>query len=168
MPFNQSSNRNGIPNFQRQHQSSHHIKIHPFRKYECPKLKTSRVIRHKTASPPQTDGSSYSPGGANVPSHVGTLAPSGKYDWTCASFGPPESTTQRENRLVQPFLHSSWQKVPILYSGRPFPPKLPLLMGDLDPHVTSDSLGPHELTIQMASHSVQPFLHRWPQSVLPA
>ena len=25
---------------------------------------------------------SYSPGGANVPSHVGTLAPPGEYDWT--------------------------------------------------------------------------------------
>jgi len=53
----------------------------------------------------------------------------------------------------------------MLYNGGPFPLKLPLLMGDLDPHTTSDSLGPSELTIQMASHSVQPFLHRWPQSV---
>jgi len=37
---------------------------------------------------------SYSPGCANVPSHEGTLAPPGVYSWTCASFGPPESTTQ--------------------------------------------------------------------------
>jgi len=29
-------------------------------------------------------------------------------------------------------LHSLWQKVPILYNGRPYPPELPLPMGDLD------------------------------------
>jgi len=62
-------------------------------------------------------------------SHEGTLAQSGEYDWACASFGPPESTTQTANRSVQPFLHSLWQKVPILCNGRPFPPKLPLPMG---------------------------------------
>jgi len=50
---------------------------------------------------------SYSPGGANVPSHAGTLAPPGEYDWTCASFGPPKSTTQTANWSVQQFLHSS-------------------------------------------------------------
>jgi len=63
-----------------------------------------------------------------MPSHVGTLAPPGKYDWTCASFGPPESTTQTANQSVQPFLHSSQQKVPILCNGQPFPKKLPRLM----------------------------------------
>jgi len=35
---------------------------------------------------------SYSPGGANVPSYMGTSAPPDKHNWTCASFGPPEST----------------------------------------------------------------------------
>jgi len=64
---------------------------------------------------------SYSPGCANVPSHMGALAPPGKYDWTSASFGPRESTTQTANRLVQPFLHSSRQKVPILCNGWPLP-----------------------------------------------
>jgi len=78
---------------------------------------------------------SYSAVGASVPSHVGTLAPPGEYDWTCASFGPPESATQTANRSLQPFLHSAQQKVPIFYNGRPFPPKLPLLMGDRDPHL---------------------------------
>jgi len=33
------------------------------------------------------------------------------------------------------------------------------------PHLTHDSLGPSEPTNQTASLSVQPFLHRWPQSV---
>jgi len=62
-----------------------------------------------------------------------TLAPSGKYGWIRASFGSPKCTTQTANRSVQQFLHSSRQKIPILYNGRPFAPKLALLMGDLDP-----------------------------------
>ena len=47
------------------------------------------------------------------PSHEGTLAQPGEYDWTCAStsFGQPESTTQTANRSVQPFLHSSQPSV---------------------------------------------------------
>jgi len=54
---------------------------------------------------------SYSPGGANVPTWEGTLAPSGKHDWTGASFGPPESTTQTVNQSVQLFLHR-WPQFP--------------------------------------------------------
>jgi len=118
---------------------------------------------------------SYSPGGANVPSHNNntnicnarsvskhtesedTLAPAGEYDWTCASFDLPESTTQTANWSVRPFLHSLWKKVPILYNGCPFPSKLPLPMGDLDTHLTHDSLGPSEPTTRMASQSVQLF-----------
>jgi len=33
----------------------------------------------------------------------GTLAPPGECGWTCASFGPPESTTQTANWSVEPF-----------------------------------------------------------------
>jgi len=36
----------------------------------------------------------------------------GEYDWTCASFGPLESTTDSA------LLHSSWQKLPLLYNRR--------------------------------------------------
>ena len=103
----------------------------------------------------------YSAGDSNVSSSEGTLAPPGEYDWTRASFGPPESTTQTANRSVQPFLHSLRQKVPILYSGRPFPPKLPLLTGGSEPRLTHDSLGHSEPTIQTASRSVNPFSHKW-------
>jgi len=39
-------------------------------------------------------------------------------------------------------------------------PKLPLPMGDLEPHLSHDSLGPSELTTQTVSRLVQPFLHR--------
>jgi len=103
---------------------------------------------------------------ANVPLHEGTLAPPGKYDWTCASFGPPESTTQMANRLVQLFLHRSWQKAPILYNGRPFPPKkMPIPCGHLDPYLIPYSLGTSEPISQTASWLVELFLHRWPHSV---
>jgi len=47
------------------------------------------------------------------------------------SLGPFESTAQTANWSVQPFLHSSQQKVPILYNGGPFPPKLSLLVGGM-------------------------------------
>jgi len=50
-------------------------------------------------------------------------------------------------------------------TGRPFPQKLPLSMGDLEPHLIHDFLGPSKPIIQTAPQSVQPFLHRWPQSI---
>jgi len=82
----------------------------------------------------------YSPGDANAPCHVGTLAPPGKYDWTCASFGPPESTTQTANRSAQPFLHSSQQCVVRHVRACPFPSILPLPTRYLDPHPIHGSL----------------------------
>jgi len=93
-----------------------------------------------------------------MPSHVGTLTSPGEYFRTCGSVGPPESTTQTANRSVQLFLHNSRQKVPMLYNGRPFCPKLPLLMGDLDHNLIRGSLGQPESLTQTASRSVQPFL----------
>ena len=96
-----------------------------------------------------------------VPS--GTLAPPGEYDWTCASFGPPESTTQMAKQLVQPFLHSWLQKVPnTLQCALLFSQKVPLPVGGSGPHLTYDCLGPAKSTTQMASGSVWPFLHSVP------
>ena len=47
----------------------------------------------------------------------------------------------------------------ILYNGTPLSPsKLPLPMGDLDPHLMHGSPGPPESSTQTASRSVQPFL----------
>ena len=45
------------------------------------------------------------------------------------------------------------------------PPKLPLPMGYLDPHLTYGSQGPPESSTQTASRSVKPSLHRRPQSI---
>ena len=47
--------------------------------------------------------------------NVFSLAPPGEYEWTCASFGPPEPTTQTTNRSVQPFLLVWPQSVPIKF-----------------------------------------------------
>jgi len=66
----------------------------------------------------------------------------GEYNWTCSSFGPPESITQTANRSVQPLLHSSPQKVPIINNGRPFPSKLPLIVGGIWTTSNSWFLGP--------------------------
>jgi len=41
-------------------------------------------------------------------------------------------------------LDSSPQTIPIIHNGLRFPSKLPLLMGDLDPHLIYGSLGPPE------------------------
>ena len=48
--------------------------------------------------------------------------------------------------------------------GAPFP-KIVCSHGDQDPHLTRDSLGPSEPTTETASRLVEPFLHRWLQSV---
>jgi len=48
-----------------------------------------------------------------------------------------------------------------LYFTMAFPLKLPLPIGDLNPHLTHDSVDPRESSTQMASQSVQPFLQGW-------
>jgi len=102
--------------------------------------------------------------------HIGTIwrirlnlctVQPGEFDLICASLGklgPPESATQMANRSLQTFFHSSQQKFPILYSGRPFPPKLSLPMGDVYLHLTRGSLCPPDFSTQTASRLVEPFL----------
>jgi len=63
-----------------------------------------------------------------APSHGGTLTPSNM--WLLGSI---ELASQTAPRSVRPFLHSSPQNVPVLYSGLPLPPKLLLPMGGLGP-----------------------------------
>ena len=80
-------------------------------------------------------------------------------------FDPPESKYQTASQSVQRFLHSSRQRVAILYNGPPLSPlKLPLPW-ESEPHLTHDSLGPSEPTNQTTSRSVQPSLQRWLQTV---
>ena len=81
------------------------------------------------------------------------------------SLGPPDLASQTAPRSIQPFLHSSRHTVPIIYNERPFPQNCPFAWGDLNSHLIHDSLFPCKHTTQTASQSVQPFLHKIPQSV---
>ena len=73
---------------------------------------------------------------------------------------PPDSQPQTASWSVQPFLHSSRQWVPIHYNGPPFLPlKIAPFHEGSGPHLIQDSLGQSKLTTQMASRSVQQFLH---------
>jgi len=81
----------------------------------------------------------YLTGDGNMYFRKGTLAPPGEYDWTCASFSPLKSTTDTANGSVQSFLHSLWQKVPILYftMGAPIHQNCPFPWGIIrSSHVT--------------------------------
>ena len=70
-----------------------------------------------------------------------------------------QSKLQMASRLLQPFLHRSWQKILIFYSGPPFSPtNCPFALGDLDPLLIHVSLVPAESTSQTTCRLVQPFL----------
>jgi len=73
------------------------------------------------------------------------------------SLGP--SVSQMASPSVQPFLHSSRQRVPILYNGPPHPPKIALSRRLSRPQLIGlhGSLGPPESTTQTAYRAVQPF-----------
>jgi len=80
--------------------------------------------------------------------------------------GPRESSTQTASWSVQPFLHSSRQRVRILYNRRPRPPQNCFFpWGHLDSHLIHDSFGLFEPTSQTASRLDQPFLYSSPPSV---
>jgi len=77
---------------------------------------------------------------ANVPSfrqcalqwgHIGGGAPPGEYNWTCASFSPPESTTETASWSVQSFLPCSLQSVVLHVLS---PKNCSFAQGDLDRH----------------------------------
>jgi len=56
---------------------------------------------------------------------LSTLAPPGEYDW----IRPARVHNPTANRLVQPFLHSSRQKVMYFTMGDPIPQIYPFLWG---------------------------------------
>jgi len=81
-----------------------------------------------------------------------------------ASLGPPVSIFQTTSRSLQPFLHISRHKVPILYNGHwaqwaaPSPPQNCLCMDASGPHLRHGSLSSPESKTQTVSRSVQRFL----------
>ena len=73
--------------------------------------------------------------------------------------GPLESKSQTASRSVQPFLHISRRRVPILYNGPPpFLLKISPSHKGSEPHLIHGSLGPPESSTQTASRLVEPFL----------
>ena len=108
----------------------------------------------------------------------GTLAPRGEYDWNCALCGPwlirlnlcflrtTRVHNPKENRSAQPFCTAHSRKSLYFTMGDLSPKVAPAHGGDLYPHLIHDYLGKSQRIIQMVSRSVQPFSHRWPQSVL--
>ena len=74
------------------------------------------------------------------------------------SVDPPEFTSQMVSRLVQTFLHSSRQRVLILYNEPHVLVKLSLRIGGFAAPSNTLFLGPTWATTQMASQLVQPFL----------
>ena len=75
---------------------------------------------------------------------------------THASLGPPDSISQMGYRLVQPFLTAHGRRSLYFTIGRPFPPKLLLCMGNLDPHLIHASWA-HP--IQRAKQHLDRFSH---------
>jgi len=74
-------------------------------------------------------------------------------------------TTKRQIDRFSHFGTVHGRKSLHFYNGRPFPKKIALTHWGSGPHLTHDSLGSSEPMTQTAFRSVQPFLHRWPQSV---
>jgi len=78
-----------------------------------------KIIWHQAHRRRRRMVQSYSQGGGNVSSHDGTLALPCECDWTCAFFGPLESTTQMANRSVQPFSTAHGRKCLYFTMGAP-------------------------------------------------
>ena len=91
-----------------------------------------KVIWYKAASPPQTDGSIVFARWRQCALPCGHIGATWRIRLNL-SFLRPKYTTQTSNRTVQPFLHSSRQKVLILYNGLPFSPKCPFPWGSGSP-----------------------------------
>jgi len=70
---------------------------------------------------------------------------------------PTRAHNPNGKRIGSAVLAQFTAESPYNYNGLCFPPKLTLPTGDLDSHLTHDSLGPAEPTTQTASRSVQPF-----------
>ena len=127
-----------------------------------------RVIWHKTASPPQTDGSVVFARWRQC-AHMGGNIGATWWIWFNSCFLWPTRVHNPNGKSISLAVSAQLSaESPYTLQWAPFSPKLPLLTRDLDLHLTHliiDSLGPCEPTNQTASLSVQPFLHSWPQTV---
>jgi len=100
------------------------------------------------------------PSNGNGPGSV-RVGPSSPKKGHSPQFWPMSVVAKRSpiSATAKHLLHSTRQKVPILYNGTPLPPQnCHFPWGDLDPHLIHDSLGPLESSTQTISWSVQLFL----------
>jgi len=88
-----------------------------------------KVIWHKTASPPQTHGSIVFARWRQCAHRGGHIGATWRIRLNLCFLQHTWVHSPNGKRSVQLFLHSSRQKVLILYNGGQFPPKLPLLVG---------------------------------------
>jgi len=115
-----------------------------------------------TASPPQTDGSIVFArwGQCALPpilAHCRHLA--NMIELVLSSAHPSPQPKRQIDRFGH--FYTAHRRKPLYFTmGDPFPRKLPLIMRESGPHLTHDSLGHSDPTIQTASRSVQPFSHR--------
>jgi len=124
-----------------------------------------KVIWHKVHRRRRQMVQCYSTGDENMSFHEGTLASPGEYDWTCTSFGPLDSITEMANGSAEPFCTAYSRRCLYCTMGAPIHQNCPFPWGIWTLHVTHDALGPCEPTTKTAPRSVQPCLHRWPQTV---
>jgi len=99
-----------------------------------PEQQVVKVIWHKTTSPPHMDDSIVFARWRQCAFPCRNIGATWRIRLNLCFLWPTLfHLTQTANWSVQPFLHSARQKVSILYNGRPFPPKLPHLMGGSAP-----------------------------------
>jgi len=100
------------------------------------KQQVVKVIWQQAALPPYMDGSVVFTRWRQCASHL-----------IRDSLGPPESKFHTASRSVQPFLHSSQQRVAILYNGPPPPTQNCPSYGGYEPPNNTWFLGPTRLSI---------------------
>jgi len=76
-----------------------------------------------------------------VPSHEGILVPPGKYIYIEVVLLPSARPSKQPKRKTDRFsrFRIAHGRKSLLYNGHPFPPKMPLPLGDLDPHLVRGS-----------------------------
>jgi len=95
-----------------------------------------------------------------APSHGGIWTPSNSW------FLKPDRTDNPNGITIGSAVFAQvTTECPYTLQWAPLSPKIAHSHGESGPHLTRNSFGPSEPTNQMASLSVQPFLHRWLQSV---
>ena len=120
-----------------------------------------KVIWHKAASLPQTDGSVVFACWRQCALMGGHIGATWRIQLNLCFLWPTQVDNQMANRFVLPFLHSSWHSV----VGHALSPNNCPFAWVCGPHLIHASLGPAEFITQMSSRSIQSFLHSPQQSV---